>query len=187
MDRLCGENTTLSVARKITTCMLPTVRLGNQRGKYDSGNHALMASGNHIGIISLSSEEICEASRGGARRVQSHSHARTYFQQSSTYFPYSNIVRFNIPQTLRVASVPCCTFWMSRFRPCPFWQKFGSQFLPVGRGPYLAWHPNAPELASVSRSHVSVHRQELGLTTEKKNVTTVIQLFLCSLYVEFNL
>lgn len=51
-------------------------------------------------------EESCEASRGGARRVQSHSQARRLrlegLQQSSTILD-SNIVRFNIPQTLR-----CC-------------------------------------------------------------------------------
>lgn len=35
-----------------------------------------------------------------------------------------------------------------------------------GRGPCLAWHPNAPELASVSRSHVSVHRLGDGLMCE---------------------
>lgn len=35
-----------------------------------------------------------------------------------------------------------------------------------GRGPSLAWHPNAPELASVCRGHVAVHRLGDGLMRE---------------------
>ena len=94
----------------ITTCMLPSHQIEggiNEATRQVRFRHALMASGNHIGSIFFPSlEESCEASRGGARRVQSHSQARRLrlegLQQSSTILD-SNIVRFNIPQTLR-----CC-------------------------------------------------------------------------------